>query len=95
MTISKKYFFLILLSGIVFISTSFYLIDNVSLSQEELELYDMINSYRKKNGLHKVELSKSLTYVAKIHAKDLEENDPNNKRCNMHSWSENGKWEGC
>lgn len=95
MAVSKKNIFLILLSCIVFISTSFHSIDDISLSQEELELFDLINSYRKKKGLHKVELSKSLIYVARIHAKDLSENNPDNKRCNMHSWSENEKWKAC
>lgn len=63
-------------------------------SSEELKLYHLINDYRVKNGLPKIPLSPSLTYVAQTHAKDLSENPPSGK-CNMHSWSYSGKWSGC
>lgn len=68
---------------------------NVCLSVDEYKLYDLINDYRKEYGLSPIELSKSLSYVAKIHAIDFEEyGDPYNKDCNLHSWSNNGDWEG-
>jgi len=95
MTIFKNYIFLLILSGILIITSSFYSIDNVCLSRQEVELYNLINSYRNTKGLNKVNLSKSLTYVAQIHAWDLAENNPDKQRCNMHSWSESKKWEGC
>lgn len=86
---------LILIISSFLSSTTFRIIDNISLSEDEKALYEMINSYRKSKGLHKIKLSKSLTYVAKAHIRDLANHDPENKRCNLHSWSENGNWEAC
>ena len=64
------------------------------LSAEEKKLYDLVISYRKENGLAEIPLSKSLTFVAQTHAKDMEEN-PAKGDCNMHSWSDKGKWKAC
>ena len=86
---------LIFFLTVLFISTSFHSIEEVSLSQDELELYNLINSYRKTKGLHTIKLSRSLTYVAQLHARDLTNNNSETKRCNMHSWSKNENWEGC
>lgn len=44
------------------------------LNSEERKLYDMIMDYREANGLPKIPLSASLTYVAQMHCKDLVEN---------------------
>jgi len=49
-------------------------ISTVKASTEELKLYDLINQYRKKNGLNEIPLSNSLTIVAQLHCKDLVEN---------------------
>ncbi|MEI6456356.1 MAG: CAP domain-containing protein [bacterium] len=70
-------------------------ISDVCLSETELEIYKQINQYRKEKGLDSVPLSKSLTYVAQVHVRDLAENHPNSKRCNMHSWSDQGIWTPC
>lgn len=70
-------------------------IDDLCLSQTEFEIYRIINQYRKEKGLDSIPLSKSLTYVAKVHVKDLAENHPNSRRCNMHSWSDQGNWTSC
>lgn len=43
-------------------------------STEERKLYDLIMQYRKENGLSSIPLSRSLTYVAQTHVKDLVEN---------------------
>ena len=65
------------------------------LSAEEVKLYDMINAYREKRNLPEIELSTSLSFVAKTHAKDFEKHgDPRNDDCNLHSWSNNGTWDG-
>jgi uncharacterized protein YkwD len=70
--------------------------DKICLSAEELKLYKLIISYRKKKGLPSIPLSSKLTKVAQIHAKDLSENyDPDGGTCNLHSWSKNGKWTAC
>jgi len=68
--------------------TVIFRIDDVCLSATEYQLYRQINEYRKERGLDSVPLSKSLSYVAQVHVRDLAENHPHSKRCNMHSWSD-------
>lgn len=68
---------------------------SVCLSPEEYALYDMINNYRIENNLPEINLSTSLSIVAKTHAEDFEAyGNPYDKSCNLHSWSNNGDWEG-
>jgi hypothetical protein len=68
------------------------------LSDEEAELARLINEYRAANGLAAVPVSRSLTTVAQLHARDLQEFRPNSgadargQACNLHSWSANGPW---
>lgn len=69
--------------------------DKVQLTTEELKLYNLVTAYRKANGLPVIPLSSSLTLVAQIHAKDLDENRPDTGNCSMHSWSNKGKWQSC
>ena len=52
----------------------------------------MIMKYRKKKGLPSIDLSPSLTFVAKVHTKDLVVNKPDLGRYNAHSWSNNPAW---
>ena len=66
-----------------------------NLSNEETELYNLIMQYRYSKGLTKIPLSKSLTFVAQAHVKDLENNKPDVGNCNMHSWSNKGSWTPC
>ena len=67
-----------------------------NLSNEERELYNLINQYRNSKGLTNIPLSKSLTFVAQTHVKDLVNNSPNRgSNCNMHSWSNKGNWTPC
>lgn len=61
-------------------------------SSKEMKLYELIMAYRKQKGLSEIPLSKSLTFVAKTHAKDLGDNNPNKGSCNLHSWSDKGNW---
>jgi hypothetical protein len=68
---------------------------DISLSKAEVTLYHLINEYRRQKGLSPIPLSKNLTYVAKLHAQDLAENLPYNRRCNLHSWSDKGPWTSC
>ncbi len=70
-------------------------LENHCTTAEERELYNLIAEYRKSNGLAAVEFSKSLSYVAKIHAKDLSINRPDFGGCNPHSWSDKGNWKPC
>lgn len=67
--------------------------DTYCLNEEELKLFNMINQQRQQKGLPKLELSKSLSYVAYLHVRDLYINRPDSvKGCNMHSWSNKGQW---
>ena len=71
-------------------------IDNpYNLTSEEMELYRMLMEYRAEKGLPSIPLSKSLTYVAQAHVKDLVNNKPDLGKCNAHSWSSKGKWSAC
>lgn len=65
------------------------------ISKEELKLYELLMNYRKTKGLPEIPLSKSMTFVARSHAYDLQVNQPDKGRCNMHSWSSKGKWKAC
>lgn len=65
------------------------------LTSTETELYKLINEYRAQKGLPKVKLSTSLCFVARTHAEDQTANFKDGNRCNMHSWSNKGKWSSC
>jgi uncharacterized protein YkwD len=67
----------------------------ICLSQTEIDLYNFINEYRAQKGLPEVKLSASLSFVARIHAKDQTDNFKDGNRCNMHSWSNKGTWSSC
>ncbi len=62
------------------------------ISPMEYKLYTMINDYRARYDLPPIPLSKSLSYVASTHVKDLFLNNPDRGSCNSHSWSANGYW---
>lgn len=62
------------------------------LSDAEQELYNFITKYRKDNGLPEIPMSKSLSLVAKLHVRDLEQNSFS-APYNFHSWSKNGPWQ--
>jgi len=68
------------------------LLSSQEYSREEKQLYIMIMKYRKKRGLPSIPLSSSLTFVAKVHTKDLIINKPDLGHCNGHSWSKNPSW---
>jgi hypothetical protein len=68
---------------------------SLQLKPQEQELYDLLNAYRKQRGLRAIPLSSKLTQVARLHVYDLETNQPATGRCNLHSWSNKGKWKGC
>lgn len=66
--------------------------DDFCISAEEYQLYQLINDYRKAFALPEIKLSKSLSYVAITHARDLAANFNPDTICNMHSWSDKGRW---
>ncbi|MDP2423742.1 MAG: SPOR domain-containing protein [Bacteroidales bacterium] len=65
------------------------------LSANELQLYRLINVYRQEHGLGIIPLSRSLSYVAYVHLRDLQNNRPDFSGCNLHSWSNKGTWTPC
>jgi len=65
------------------------------ITKEEKELLQLINDYRKTKKLPSIKLNAELTKVAKIHINDLIDNQPIHGKCNMHSWSDKGKWKPC
>jgi len=67
----------------------------IELTNEEQKLYNLLMDYRKEKGLPSVPISKSLTYVAQLHAKDVVNNKPDSGKCNLHSWSDKGNWTSC
>jgi len=70
-------------------------VNETCVSTEEMKLYNLIMEYRKQKKLPKISLSKSLTFVAQTHCKDLSENNLIKGDCNAHSWSNKGKWTSC
>jgi hypothetical protein len=65
---------------------------HADLSPSEEELYELIMEYRKEKGLPTIPVSKSLSYVAKLHVRDLETHAlPASS--SVHSWSKDGPWE--
>jgi hypothetical protein len=65
------------------------------LTKDEYKLYDLINSYRKQFNQPEIPLSTSLSFIAKIHVRDLFEHRPDTSYCNMNSWSDKGPWTPC
>lgn len=58
-------------------------------------MVNMINQLRVQNNLPIIALSRSLSYVAKLHVYDLQLNKQDTSICNAHSWSDKGKWTPC
>jgi len=84
-------FFILLFS--FFISNA--QVPDLCLTREEYRLYSLINDARTKKGLPVVPISRSLSYVAKIHARDLFHNNPDTSYCSLNSWSDQGTWTAC
>lgn len=83
---------LVLFSTLVFSQNS---IEELCLSQQESELVDIINGFRTENGMPEVKISRSLCYVADVHAKDLYFFYDERSGGSMHSWSDKGRWNAC
>lgn len=68
------------------------------LSEKEKELVKLINDYRISLGKRPLNVSKSLTYVARTHNRDQvlhfenDLKDDQGRPANMHSWSKYGNW---
>jgi hypothetical protein len=64
------------------------------LSTNEERLYRLLMEYRGSKGLPPIPLSRSLSFVAKTHVRDLQAHPPAGN-CNFHSWSDAGPWTAC
>ena len=69
--------------------------EDFCLSNNEYKLFLLIDSLRSENDLLDLQLSVSLSFVAKTHVKDLNDNNPDTSICNMNSWSDKGNWRAC
>jgi len=68
---------------------------NFCINNIEANLFDKINELRLDYGKPKLQLSASLSYVASLHADDLQINNPDTSICNLSSWSDKGDWTPC
>jgi hypothetical protein len=91
----KKTIFISLIFIIITAGKIFSQVPEFCLTKDEYRLYSLINEYRAKNGLGIIPVSRSLCYVAKIHARDLFMNNPDTAFCSLNSWSNKGKWTAC
>lgn len=74
---------------------TFSQIPDLCLTRDEYRLYSLINDYRTKQGKAVIPISRSLCYVAKVHARDLYINNPDTSFCSLNSWSDKGQWTSC
>lgn len=65
------------------------------ISARSLDLANAINNYRKQNNLPPIPISKSLSFVAETHVKDLHDSPKVAANCNGHSWTNKGNWTPC
>jgi hypothetical protein len=93
------YFFLVFILVLFPIFSSVFAQDTIPddfcLTDEEVKLYNMVNEYREAIALPGIPVSKSLSWVARRHAMDLDMNKPDTNTCNFHSWSNKGFWTAC
>jgi uncharacterized protein YkwD len=70
-------------------------VSDICLNDKEIELASLINDYRHSKNLNVLPVTKSLTYVGRVHIYDLIENKPYlGSRCDQHSWSNSKYWTG-
>lgn len=97
-----RFLFLVLFSGLsgCFWALSaqgfaLYPLTEQCAESEEFQLFELLTEYRRIHGLPPLPISKSLSYVARVHAMDLAFNRPDFGGCNPHSWSAKGSWKAC
>lgn len=62
------------------------------MDDTEKEIFTLVNNHRSKYGLPALRPSVNLAFVARTHAMDVVENNPDVNGGNMHSWSNKGNW---
>jgi len=65
------------------------------LNADEIQLFSKINELRVTYGKEELQLSASLSFVAKTHVNDLLTNLPDTSVCGLSSWSDKGNWKAC
>lgn len=65
------------------------------LSEQEKWVASAINKIREANNKKPLQLSVSLSFVARTHVVDLQVNHPDTSICNLSSWSNKGNWTPC
>jgi hypothetical protein len=66
-----------------------------AINARALELANALNKYRAQNGLPAIPISRSLSFVADSHVRDLRDSAKVAAQCNGHSWSSKGPWSSC
>jgi uncharacterized protein YkwD len=79
-------------SIILISANNFIQVENTSMEQR---MYNLIMDYRANKNLPVISYSIELEKVAKAHATDLMLYYKTSEKCNLHSWSKNGKWQSC
>jgi len=94
--ISRRQFLKVVGTGaLTFGLASLFLEGCDNLQEVVSELSNLINDYRKQNGLPAIPVSSKLNTVAMRHTMDLDQYHPeNNCGGNLHSWSTHGSWTG-
>lgn len=69
-------------------------VQTIALSHQEKQLLRLLNEERLKRNLPVLKIITELQLVARAHINDLM-NHPPARPCNLHSWSEFGKWTPC
>jgi len=70
-------------------------LENFCISANELQLFEHINELRTDYDKSTLQLSASLSFVAKTHVNDLLKNHPDTSICSLSSWSDKGQWKAC
>ena len=65
------------------------------ITAQEERVAEAINKIREAHHKKALQLSVSLSYVGRMHARDLQVNHPDTSICNLSSWSDKGKWTPC
>lgn len=69
--------------------------NNFCISADEIQLFEQINQLRADYDKSTLQLSASLSFVAKTHVEDLFKNHPDTSICGLSSWSDKGIWRSC
>ncbi len=93
--LSRLIFIFILISELSFGQDSQLSYKEHCATDDEKKLHSLINEYRVNHQIEPLEFSICLSYVARTHAMDLKKHRPDFGGCNLHSWSDKGKWTPC